>query len=151
MLEIVRCDVPGFVSVTVCGALVVPTVCAANTRLVAEVLTSGWIPVPVNAITSGLLSALSAMLIWAVRVPEAFGLNVTLIVQLAPAATVVPHVLVAVKSAASAPETLMPVPGKVSAVVVLLLVNVTDCGLLGEPTSWGVLKLTAAADKVTAG
>lgn len=39
----------------------------------------------------------------------ACGVKATAIVQLEPAATVVPHVLVSAKSLASAPVTLMPV------------------------------------------
>jgi hypothetical protein len=49
--------------------------------------------------------ALSATLRVALRVPVATGLKVTLIVQLAPAATLDPQVLVWVKSPALVPET----------------------------------------------
>jgi hypothetical protein len=47
------------------------------------------------------------MLTPAVRVPAAVGIKVTLIVQLAPAATPVPHVLVSAKSLAFAPLIVM--------------------------------------------
>ena len=49
--------------------------------------------------------ALSATLSVALRVPVAAGVKVTLIVQLEPAATLDPQVLVCVKSPALVPET----------------------------------------------
>jgi hypothetical protein len=62
------------------------------------------------------------MLIVAVRVPSAAGVKVTLILQLAPAATLEPQVFVAVKSVAFVPVTaiLLRVSG---AVPVLLSVT----------------------------
>jgi hypothetical protein len=61
--EIVSCEVPGFVSVTICGALVLPTICGENDTVVADALTCGWIAVPDKMITSGAASALSWTLI----------------------------------------------------------------------------------------
>jgi len=55
----------------------------------------------------GLVEALSTMVTAAVRVPVAVGVNVTPIEQFDPAATLPPQVLVAPKSAAFVPETLM--------------------------------------------
>ena len=86
--------VPVLVNVTVCAALVVPTVCAAKVKLVGERLTAGAVPVPESAMVCGLLLALSEMVIAPVRSPTVVGVNVTLIVQLPPAATEVPQVLV---------------------------------------------------------
>ena len=63
------------------------------------------LPVPVSAIVCGLPAALSAMEMAAVRVPVLVGVNVTLIVQLAPGVTEVPQSLVWLKSAAFAPVT----------------------------------------------
>lgn len=59
-------------------------------RLVGLSVTEGasTIPVPVSGTLCGLPVALSAMLILALRVPVAAGVNVTEIVQLAPAASV---------------------------------------------------------------
>ena len=54
----------------------------------------GTVPVPVKPTDCGLPEALSVMLTEALRVPVAVGLNVTLIEQLAPAATLVPQVFV---------------------------------------------------------
>jgi len=55
-------------------------------------------PVPVRLRVCGLAPALSVMLIMPVRVPVAVGLNVTLIVQLAPAASDPPQLLLSAKS-----------------------------------------------------
>lgn len=51
-------------------------------------------PVPVKLMVCGLLLALSVMVTVPVRVPLAVGLKVTLRVQLPPAATEVPQLLV---------------------------------------------------------
>ena len=66
-------------------------------------------PVPERLTVCGLALALSVMLTEALRVPEAEGVKVTLIVQLAPAATELPHALVCAKSPGLVPETAMPV------------------------------------------
>ena len=60
-------------------------------------------PVPDRPTAWGLPLALSEMLIEAVRLPLAEGVKVTLIVQFAPTATELPHVLVWAKSPALAP------------------------------------------------
>ena len=52
----------------------------------------GATPVPLSATVCGLPAALSLMLRDAVRVPDAVGLNVTLMLQLALAASELPHV-----------------------------------------------------------
>jgi hypothetical protein len=49
-------------------------------------------PMPVSEIVCGLLPALSVRVTPPVRVPVVVGVNFTLIVQLAPAATELPHV-----------------------------------------------------------
>ena len=65
------------------------------------------VPVPVRGAVCGLPGALSAMDTEAVRAPVAVGRKVTLIVQDAPAASVVPHVVVRAKSAALVPVSVM--------------------------------------------
>ena len=55
-------------------------------------------PVPVRLTVCGLPAALSVMVTAPVRVPVAVGLNVTLIVQLEPAESEVPQVVVDAKS-----------------------------------------------------
>jgi hypothetical protein len=68
----------------------------------------------------------------AVRVPVAAGLNVTLAVQLAAAARLVPHVLLAMlKSPASVPEIATPL---IVIEAALPLLKVADCAALVEPT-----------------
>jgi hypothetical protein len=67
----------------------------------------------------------------AVRLPPAVGLNVTLIVQLAPPATLPPHVFVSEKSPAFVPVT--PMLEIDSGPPVLL--SVTTCAALALPTA----------------
>ena len=92
-------------------------------RLVAVRLTAGPLPVPVRLTVCGLPVALSVMITAAVRIPGAEGENLTLIVQLPPAATELAQVLVCVKSLASVPVTAMLVMPK-PAVPVLFTVTV---------------------------
>ena len=82
-----------------------PTTWLAKVRLVGEMLTAGAVPVPVRLTLWGLPVALSLMASEAARLPGAEGVKVTLIVQLAPAATEMPQLLVWTKSLAFAPET----------------------------------------------
>jgi len=79
-------------------------------------------PVPLRRIVCGLPLPLSLIEMEAVRLPVAAGLNVTLIVQLAPAASELPQPFVTLKSDGSAPakETLL-----MSSAVFATLVNVT--------------------------
>ena len=79
-------------------------------------------PVPVRVADWGLFGALSVMLIEAVRVPEAKGVNVTWMVQVAFGATVPPHALVWAKSLAFVPVTAMLVRSRL---VLPVLVTVT--------------------------
>ena len=88
-------------------------------------------PVPERLTACGLPLALSVMLSEAVRLPEAEGVKVTLIVQLAPAATELPHVLVRAKSPALVPATAMLVMLKVALPVLL---RVTVRAVLVVPT-----------------
>lgn len=80
------------------------------------------VPVPVSAAVCGLLGSLSATLRVAVAVPAAVGVKVTLIVQFAPAARVVPQVVVSANNDADVPpiETAMALR-----VEVVLLLRVT--------------------------
>jgi hypothetical protein len=79
------------------------------------------------------LLALSVRLIPAVRVPVPLGLKVTLIVQLAPAATLAPAQVLTVsgKSLALFPPSGVP---EIVSVAVPLLVTITVCGALVVPT-----------------
>ena len=63
-------------------------------RLVGERLARVAVPVPERLTVCGLPLALSVMLTEAVRLPLAAGVKVTLMVQLVPAATLAPQLLV---------------------------------------------------------
>ena len=77
-----------------------PVSWAGKLRLVGETATlgAGAKPVPLSETICGLPAASSATLSVPVRVPPAVGVNVTLIVQFAPAARLVPQLLVSAKS-----------------------------------------------------
>jgi hypothetical protein len=94
MLTILNTPVPVFVSVTACGELLDPTNWFPNDRELADRLTAGATPVPVRLTVCGLPLALSVMVRVPLRTPVAVGVKVTLIVQLAPAPTLAPQVLV---------------------------------------------------------
>ena len=80
--------VPVFCNVTVCAALVVPRGWVAKATFVEDRLTIGadGMPVPVSATVCG-LAALSVIFSAPVRVPVVVGEKVTLMEQLASAAT----------------------------------------------------------------
>src|SRR5206468_2389905 len=86
---IVSGAVPVFFKVDDCGALVVPTSCDPNARLVGVSVTAGAgaPPVPPRVRACGLSAALSETWTLATRDPVALGENVTVIVQVAFAAT----------------------------------------------------------------
>lgn len=73
MLANVTFTFPLFDIVTVCVALVVPTVCEAKVSIVGEIVIvpSGAVPVPLKATVCGLPVALSDTFKVAVRVPVA--------------------------------------------------------------------------------
>lgn len=121
-LEMMRGTIPVFISVTVCGRLLVPTNWFAKVMLEGETVTTGVKALPVSITVWGLLRALSEMVTEAVRVPELVGEKTTLIVQLASATTFVPQLLVWVNSAGFAPVTEIPV---ILSVPVPLSVRVT--------------------------
>ena len=95
-LVMLKAALPGLVRVTGCAELVVPTGRLPKARLAGERLTTGavLVPVPERLTVWGLPAALSEMLRVPLRVPVAVGVKVTLIVQLAPAATLVPQLFV---------------------------------------------------------
>src|SRR5205823_3098613 len=80
---------PVLVNVTVCGGLMVPTLWSGKSRLVGDNLTT--VPVPVSAITCGLLAASSVMVTVPVLTPLSLGLKATRIVQLSPAGKLDPQ------------------------------------------------------------
>ena len=80
-----------------------PTAWLAKVRLPGETLATAAVPVPVRLMVCGLPVALSVRVTAAVKEPLAAGVKVTLTVQLAPAATLAPQVLVWAKLPALAP------------------------------------------------
>jgi hypothetical protein len=102
-------------------------------------------PVPVRATVCGLPPPPSVTETSAVRRPLAVGLKVTVIVQLAPAATLVPQVLVSVKSEMFVPVILRLLIGSANFAP---LVKVATCGVLACPTVT-VPKFRVVGDKVT--
>ena len=124
-LVMLKAALPVLLRVRVWAALVVPTDWLAKVRLVGERLATPAVPAPVpeRLTVCGLPLALSVMLTEAVRLPLAEGLNVTLIVQLALAATELPQVLVWAKSLALVPASARLVMLK-AALPVLLRVRV---------------------------
>jgi hypothetical protein len=104
-------------------------------------------PVPVRETVCGLPVALSVIETFAVRVPAAVGVKVTLIVQLALAFTLPPQVLVSAKSPLLVPVIAMLVRESAAEP---LLVSVTFCAALVVFTVW-LAKVRLAGDSVTAG
>ena len=94
MLVMLSDAVPVFFSVTDFAALVVFTRWLPKVRVEVDKLTTGAVPVPERVTLWGLPVALSVTVIAPVRVPVAVGVNVTLIAQLAPAATETPQLFV---------------------------------------------------------
>lgn len=102
---------------------------------------------PLRLINWRLPLALSRMLTSALREPTAAGVNVTLIVQLAPAATLLPQLFVWAKSPGYVPVRLTLVMLKVA---VPVLVSVTVCDALVVPKFCG-LNVRLVDERLTAG
>lgn len=122
-----------FVTVTVCGALVVPTATLPKFRLPGKAVT-GTIPVPESGTVCGLFDALSVMVSDAgAAAPTAVGLKLSTTVQLAPAATV------GLKHVDEGPTEYGDPGGTLREVtvseVVLLFVTVTVCVALVVPAA----------------
>ena len=98
--------------------LVLPTGTVPKLKLEGDTLACA-IPVPARSISWGLPGASSTMLTLPSIVPVVLGANCTLIVQLPPAGTLVPHVSVAMKL------PLAVILARVSAICVSVLVRVT--------------------------
>jgi hypothetical protein len=116
-----------FVIVTVWAALFAPTFVDGNVSEAGETVIAAM-PVPESGIVCGLPVALSVMVTDALRAPIPAGSKVTVMVQVPLLFTLVPQVLVCVKSPGLVPVTAIEV--NVS-LVVAELVRVTDCEALG--------------------
>lgn len=106
-LEIVSGVLWRLVSVTLTGALVLPTATVPKFNALADKVTDEFelLPVPLRVTVCGLFPALSVKVSVPVAAPVAVGVNVTPTLQPAPAATLVPQVLLAIPNG---PLTLMP-------------------------------------------
>ena len=94
----VNSPLPVFVKVTVCRVLVVSTFWLAKVSEAGENVTvAAADPVPLRLTVWGLPATLSLMLIVPVSVPVVAGVNVTLIVHVAPDTTEVPQLFVSPK------------------------------------------------------
>jgi hypothetical protein len=94
MLEIVSVALPMLNKVIPLTGLLAPTASLGKVTLEVLKLTVGAVPVPVSEAVCGLPAALSLTETVACRVPDAVGVNVTLIVQLVPSASELPQLLV---------------------------------------------------------
>src|SRR2546425_1264735 len=127
----VKAVVPTLVRVTVFVGLVVPIVPVASTAKL-KLLGAGVAVVLIRLSVAfcGLPSALPATLSAALRVPLAVGMNVTLILQLAPAANELPQVWVCAKFPALFPVIAMLLMVKL---VVPVFLSVTVLAALVVP------------------
>ena len=104
-----------------------------NERLVGERLTVAEVPVPERLRDWGLPVALSVTVTEAAWLPLAVGSKVTLMVQLPPAGTELPHVLVSAKALALVPvSAMLETPNA----ALPLLVRVAVSALLVVLTPW---------------
>jgi hypothetical protein len=134
MLEKLSAALPLLVRVAVSVPLLVFMDSLPKERLVGEMLAAATVPVPERLIVWGLPAvALSEMLTEAVRLPLAVGSKVTLIVQLPPAATERPQLLLWAKSPALAPVTAML---ETLNAALPLLARVAVSVPPGVPTGW---------------
>jgi hypothetical protein len=132
-----------FVKVTVLAVLVPPTATVPKLKLLVESVT-GALPVPVRLTVCGLVIALSANVRTPEAGPRAAGMNVTPTWQLAPAATLAPHVLLAT---ANGPLTVILVTLRAT---FRRFVTVTVLAGLVLPTA-NVPKLKLVDDRLTGG
>ena len=86
---------PVFVKVTLCDGLVTPTPDWKERNVGETVITTPW---PKRLTVCGLPTPLSVTVMLPLREPTAVGVKVTLIVQIAPPARLVPQLLVWAKS-----------------------------------------------------
>lgn len=108
MLLTVTGPEPVFVTVTVCGGLVVSGRTVPNERDVGETVTLGAVPVPDRLTFCGLPPALSVIASVELLLPVAVGVKVTLMVHLAPAVSELPQLLVSAKSPLLPPVIAIP-------------------------------------------
>jgi hypothetical protein len=76
-----------------CDGLVVPTPWLEKVSELGDTVALVWVPVPVRLLLCDPFEVLSDTVTVAVRLPDAAGVKVTVIEQLAPTATVDPQLL----------------------------------------------------------
>jgi hypothetical protein len=145
MLAMLNGALPVLFKVTDCAGLVVPRFWLPKATLLAVRLTVGLVPVPVRLTVCGLPAALSETVSVAVRLPGAVGVNVTLMVQLPPAASELPQVVVSGKSPGLGPVTARLAMLKAR---LPLFVRVTDCAGVEVPSNW-LPKVRVVAERPT--
>jgi hypothetical protein len=138
---------PEFVRVTTWGAVLVPRDTVPKARLAGARFATGVSPVPLKGTFCVLPEALSENVRLALSAPIMLGANVTLAVQLAPAATVEPQVFVWLKSGAFVPVMVMPV---IESETVPEFVRATTWAAVLVPTAI-VPKATLAGARVATG
>jgi len=131
MLLIVSTAVPVLVMVTVCEPLEVPTFVVLYSILVADRVTGGSTPVPLKVIDCGEVPAVSVITRVAFSAPPFVGAKCPWMLQLAPAAKLIPQLFANTYDSAFAPATAMLVIVKGADPS---LVIVTYCDALVEPT-----------------
>lgn len=146
MLVMDKAAVPVLVIVTDWELLDAPTVVAGKLRVVADRVTGGVTPVPLNAMVCGEPVALSEMVMDAVSAPAVVGPKWPWMVQFAPAARLVPHEFAKTNEEALEPVTAML---EMERAADALLVRVTVCEALIEPT-FTLPKERLVAERVTA-
>jgi hypothetical protein len=139
MLEKLSAPLSRFVTVTAFGELVLPTVSVPRFKLLLEKVT-GALPVPVRLTVC--VPAVSLKVSVPVAAPTAMGEKVTPTLQLAPAPTPEPQVLLAI-----AKPAVVPMPEKFMATL-SWFVSVTVLGELVLPTTT-VLKLKVVEERLT--
>jgi hypothetical protein len=99
MPEMISVTPPVLVNVTVCAALVLPTAWLLKVSEVGLRDTTGeTMPVPLKVTVAGLLAASELMTTLPLRAPSTVGEKLTLMLQLAPTASVLLQVVVWAKS-----------------------------------------------------
>jgi len=127
--------------------LILPDPARADMGFIEISAGTGFTPVPLIAMDCGELPALSVMVIVAVSAPVVTGARCPWMVQLAPAATVAPHVFAKTNDDAFAPVTEML---ETLRSAIPSFVSVTICDPLAAPTA-SVPKARLAVESDTAG
>lgn len=144
MLEMVKATLPVLRKVATCAALAVPRSWLLKVKLpTGRNATGVALPTPDKVIVCGLVTALSVIVIEPKRLPEKTGVNVTLIVQLPPAATLVGQLVICVKSPVEV--TLEMLSGALP-----VLDKVTVCAALVVPMAWPA-NVSVVVDRLTTG